>query len=249
MYQLAIIIFLTGMQSYRSVLYGLFMASFLLLSCKDTGSKKQTENPVLEPPPTFEGIAHALIYPPVQILPLPGDTTKFKVVMNTVENGIIEEEAQKAELNFDFESALEIGDRQYGFKHLHFHSPGSHLLEGVSFPMEFHVVTQPVNGGKPGEYLVIATLFKIGTENPFIREILLQASDLGRSKSETLLAILKGGQAMVNKTNLDMEGFYHYTGFLASEPYSKSVQWYIAHRIFEVSAQQIEQIKALQEQE
>lgn len=237
------------MQWYRSVLYGLFTASFLLFSCKDAGSKKRSENPEVEPPPIFKGISHALIYRPVQILPLAGDTTKFKVVMNTVKNGMIEEEGQKAELNFDFESSLEIGDRQYGFKHLHFHSPGTHLLEGISFPMEFHVVTQPVNGGKPEEYLIIATLFKIGAENPFIREILIQASELGRSKSETLLGILKGGQAMVNKTNLDMEGFYHYTGFLASDPYSKSVQWYIAHRIFEVSAQQIEQIKALQEQE
>jgi len=237
------------MLSHRSCIYSFFIAIFLLFSCKDTGSKKRPETPEVEPPPIFEGITHSLINPPVQILPVPGDTAKFKVVMNTLKNGMIEEEGLKAELNFDFESALEIENRQYGFKHLHFHSPGTHLLEGISFPMEFHVVTTPVNGGKPAEYLVIATLFKIGEENPFIREILIQASDLGRSKTETLLGILKGGQAMVNKTNLDMEGFYHYTGFLASEPYSKSVQWYIAHRIFEVSAQQIEQIKALQEQE
>jgi carbonic anhydrase len=225
------------------------MASLLLFSCKDAVKTKTPGNQVTEPPPVYEGIAHALINPPVQILPLPADSAKFKVVMKTFENGVVEEEGQKAELNFDFESALEIEDRLYGFKHLHFHSPGTHLLEGISFPMEFHVVTQPVDDKKTEEYLVIATLFKIGEENPFIREILIQSSDLGRSKSETLIGILKGGQAMVNKTNLDMEGFYHYTGYLASAPYSKTVQWYVAHRIFEVSAEQIEQIKALQEQE
>ncbi|MEN8787990.1 MAG: carbonic anhydrase family protein [Flavobacteriaceae bacterium] len=225
------------------------MASFLLFSCKDANTKKMPETQVMEPPPVFEGITHALINPPVQVLPLPADSAKFKVVMKTLDNAVIEEEGQKAELNFDFESALEIDGRQYRFQHLHFHSPSTHLLEGISFPMEFHVVTQPVDNKETEEYLVIATMFKIGEENPFIREILIQSSDLGRSKSETLLGILKGGQAMINKTNLDMEGFYHYTGFLASEPYSKSVQWYIAHRIFEVSAQQIEQIKALREQE
>ncbi len=207
------------------------------------------ESQVMEPPPVFEGIAHALINPPVQILPLPADSTKFKVVMNTFENTTVEEEGRKADLNFDFESALEIEGRQYRFKHLHFHSPGPHLLEGISFPMEFHVVTEPADRNTGGEYLVISTLFKIGEENPFIRELMIQSSDLGHSKSETLLGILKGGQAMVNKTNLDMEGFYHYTGFLASEPFTKTVEWYIAHRIFEVSAEQIEQIKALQEQE
>ena len=236
------------MQSYRSVLCCLFTVSFLLVSCKDSKTKKLPENQPTGPPPIFEGMEHALINPPVQILPIAGDSTKFKVVINNIVNGQVEEEGVETQLNFDFETAMVIEGRQYRFKHLHFHSPGPHLLEGISFPMEFHVVTEPVDN-KGGEYLVIVTHFKIGEENPFIQELLIQSSDLGRSKTETLIGILKGGQAMVNKTNLDMKGFYHYTGSLASEPYSKSVEWYIAHRIFEVSAQQINQIRALQEQE
>lgn len=238
------------MQSFRCILFCCLAASILLFSCKEKQEKKPADVEVVVPPPVIEGIPHALIRPPVQILPSTADSTKFKAILRTAENDIqLEADGRIAQLDFDFENSLVIDGRQFGFRHLHFHSPGLHLLEGISFPMEFHVITQPTDENSSEEYLVIATLFKIGEENPFIREILNQSAEPGMSGPETLLGILKGGQAMVNKTNLDMGGFYHYTGFLASKPYSESVDWYITRKIFEVSAEQIEQIKTLQEQE
>lgn len=55
---------------------------------------------------------------------------------------------------------------------MHFHTPSEHLIDGMTFPMELHIVNQvpPVNQGDTPHYLVIAALFKMGKENKFISE-------------------------------------------------------------------------------
>ncbi|MGI9547980.1 MAG: carbonic anhydrase family protein [Flavobacteriaceae bacterium] len=235
----------------RFVLSVFLIALLMLCACKEVGKTNEaaSQTPYMEPL-VLQGMEHGLILPPINILPVSGDTVSYRIQLRPGEDGkLLERMGKKEEISFESTPSLMVKGRQYAFRHLHFHTPGHHLIEGIQFPMEFHVVTQPIDKGIGSEeYLVIATLFKIGEENQFIDEILKLSSEMGKSKEETELNILLGGQSMVIKTNLDMEGYYHYTGPLATKPFGDTVQWYVAHRIFEISPEQFERIKNLQAQ-
>ena len=89
-----------------------------------------------------------------------------------------------------------------------------------------------------------AELSKLGGQfNPFIDELLQKPLNFSGPEQESQLHILMGGRAMVSKTNDNLNGFYHYIGPLATKPFSYSVRWYIARKVFEISEVQLEKIK------
>ena len=76
------------------------------------------------------------------------------------------------ELEFKEGSTCAVNGKNYMSRQFHFHTPSEHLIDGVTFPMEMHIVNilaDSVSANKPS-YLVLAVLFKIGTENKFIKE-------------------------------------------------------------------------------
>ena len=153
------------------------------------------------------------------------------------------------ELKFGPESPILISGSPVDFKQIHFHTPSYHLIEGREYPVEFHVITVPQESGSNPAYLIISILFDIGEHNQFIGELLQKSADKGSTVQQEQFNILLGGRAMVNKTNDNLDGFYHYIGPLATEPYTNSVQWYIARRVFEISPEQLEIIKKMKLQE
>jgi carbonic anhydrase len=108
---------------------------------------------------------------------------------------------------------------EYEVKQMHFHTPSEHLIDGMTFPMELHIVNQvpPVNQGDTPHYLVIAALFKMGKENKFISDFLNMPPN-----------------------------FYHYQGSLTTAPYTESVNWFVLKRIIEASPEQIRAINKIE---
>jgi len=51
----------------------------------------------------------------------------------------------------------------YIFKQIHFHTPSEHLIDGMAFPMEMHIVTNIPDKDENdlSRYLVIGLLFKM----------------------------------------------------------------------------------------
>ena len=65
------------------------------------------------------------------------------------------------QLDFNQGSTINVGGITYTFKQMHFHTPSEHLIDGVTFPMELHIVSATENSASPN-YLVIACFIQDG---------------------------------------------------------------------------------------
>jgi carbonic anhydrase len=128
---------------------------------------------------------------------------------------------------------------------MHFHTPSEHQLDGMTFPMEMHIVNA-AEDGETGvtEYLVISILFKMGEENKFISDF----HDLIPEEEHSVHNIQTGrirlsDLLMVTRKDKSEEGLYFYKGSLTTPPYTESVNWYIDKHIYEASPEQIQTLK------
>ena len=86
----------------------------------------------------------------------------------------IENLGHTIQVDFKDGSTAMAAGRTYLTKQFHFHTPSEHLIDGVTYPMEMHIVNilKDSNTAHTSSYLVIALLFKMGRENKFIKEFL-----------------------------------------------------------------------------
>ena len=199
---------------------------------------------------------HGLIQSPINIRSFTEETTNtheitihFQDKINAVENL-----GHTVQLDFEEGSTISYEGLEYGFKQMHFHTPSEHLIDGITFPMEMHIVTSIAKNGTP-RYLVIGILFKEGQANKFIDEFLTLIP-----KTEHSLTPLKEGIVELNDLfstpGVDDGGdfyklhragnFYHYQGSLTTPPYTETVQWFIYKYIIEASPEQIEAISTIE---
>jgi carbonic anhydrase len=140
-----------------------------------------------------------------------------------------------------------VNGKSYELKQLHFHTPSEHLIDGMTFPMEMHIVSKLNDSIKDegSTYTVLGILFKIGRENKFLKEFL---NSIPREEGKDTL-----DQVNVKLTDLFNELskgerliYYRYQGSLTTPPYTESVNWLISKRIFEASEEQIATIEKLE---
>jgi carbonic anhydrase len=144
------------------------------------------------------------------------------------------------EFDYDAGSSIEIDGVTYDFKQLHFHTPSEHLIDGVTYAMEIHMVhTQRKD---PSQFLVIAALFKEGPAHPFLTKLLKKIPE-------------KKGEEVVLKQSIDVRelfdkkansGYFQYRGSLTTPPYSETVLWIISKYIKTASAEQIKTVNRLE---
>jgi len=73
------------------------------------------------------------------------------------------------ELEFKQGSKCTVNGKDYTSKQFHFHTPSEHLVDGMTFPMEMHIVNVMPDSANKNSFVVVAVLFKIGAENKFIK--------------------------------------------------------------------------------
>ncbi len=154
----------------------------------------------------------------------------------------VENLVHTVQLDFKPGSTLKIGEDIYDFKQMHFHTPSEHLIDGVTFPMELHIVAISKQHTVP-HYLVIAILFKMGKENVFINEFL---DAIPYTEGKTLLngkKIIKLNELLISS---DLKHHYHYKGSLTTPPYTETVSWVVLKKIFEASPEQIKTINVIE---
>lgn len=198
---------------------------------------------------TLPGLDHGFEQSPINIISTTNEGGKhqitlfFKDEVNKIENL-----GHTVQLDFQEGSSIVQDDTTFNFKQCHFHTPSEHLIDGMTFPMEMHIVNIMPNEDKSAtpQYLVIGVLFKEGKENPFINNFLAAIP-----KEEHQSVDVKAGT--VKLTDLfgaipkEIQGnYYNYRGSLTTPPYTESVRWYIAKHIFEASAAQIEAINKIE---
>lgn len=152
------------------------------------------------------------------------------------------------ELDFKDGSTCIVNGKEYACRQLHFHTPSEHLVDGITFPMEMHIVNilrDSVNVNKPS-YLVLAVLFKIGAENKFIKEFLNKVPNEEGKKNRLQTGEVRLDDLFSQFTGSDIKSYYTYKGSLTTPPFTESVQWVILKHIVEASEAQIITIEKME---
>ncbi len=193
------------------------------------------------------GLDHGLIQSPINILTKTVEhvdsrtiTVRYKDEVDAVANL-----GHTIQLHFAEGSTIMAHGKIFHFKQMHFHTPSEHQLDGMTYPMEMHIVNaaEDEENGKT-EYLVVSILFKMGDENKFISDF----HDLIPEEEHSVHNIQTGrvrlsDLLMVPRKDKSEEGLYFYKGSLTTPPYTESVNWYIDKHIYEASPEQIRAIK------
>ena len=134
----------------------------------------------------------------------------------------------------------------YNAKQFHFHTPSEHLIDGMTFPMEMHIVNvyKDSTSDKQTRYLVIALLFKMGRENKFLREF-LNAIPAEEEKDSLPNGTVKL-EDLLNMIPKNDQGYYSYKGSLTTAPYAETVDWIVKKYILEASPEQIYTIEKME---
>ena len=152
------------------------------------------------------------------------------------------------ELEFKEGSTCKVNGKVYVCKQFHFHTPSEHLIDGITFPMEMHIVntlSDSVNVNKTS-YLVLTVLFKIGAENKFIKEFLNKIPNEEGEANTLQAGDVKLDDLFSQFTANDIKSYYTYQGSLTTPPFIESVQWVILKHIVEASEEQIMTIEKME---
>ncbi len=193
---------------------------------------------------------HGLIQSPINIRSFREVTTNTHAIIFHYKDRInaVENLGHTVQLDFSEGSTVSYEGLEYDFKQMHFHTPSEHLIDGMTFPMEMHIVTSIPAKDKNStpRYLVIGILFKEGQANKFINEFLNLIP-----KTEHSMVALKEGSVklddLFSSSELhDIGNFYHYQGSLTTPPYTETVQWFVFKPIVQASPEQIKAISAIE---
>jgi carbonic anhydrase len=141
-------------------------------------------------------------------------------------------------VTYDAGSSLEYDGAQFDLVQFHFHTPSEHLLDGVTYPMEMHLVHAEHN--RPEHLLVVGVLFKEGTTNKLLTRLI---EDVPAHAGEHADKDVQLDASTIFKRG---EGYYHYEGSLTTPPYSESVTWLVLDQVHDASAEQIEALNRIE---
>jgi len=152
------------------------------------------------------------------------------------------------QVDFKKGSTCTVNGKDFTSKQLHFHTPSEHLIDGVTFPLEMHIVNVRPDSSNPDKssYVVLSVMLKMGKENKFLKEFL---NDIPGEEGEK--HALQGGEVKIDDllsqfTTGDMKSYYAYNGSLTTPPFTEAVQWLILKHVAEASEEQILKIEKME---
>lgn len=148
------------------------------------------------------------------------------------------------QVKYDEGNTVRYEDKLYDLKQFHFHTPSEHLIDGVTYPMELHIVhTLKQEGSRTPVYLVIGMLFKEGKVNPFLDKFLNAIPDSAGATNHIAGEYIDINELLDQASHLH---YYHYDGSLTTPPYTETVTWLLVKHIFEASPEQIEKLNRIE---
>jgi len=193
------------------------------------------------------GLDHGLLQSPVNILSDETEPGKHQIKFGEADE--VEEVANlgtTVELSFGRGITTEFDGKVYELLQLHFHTPAEHLIDGITYPMEMHLVHRgPALGAfDPPVYLVISLLVQMGAANRFFGEFLnvvpTETGEVAKLHDVFLHDAFRPG------FDLENVHYYHYRGSLTTPPYTESVDWLVAKDVIEAAPAQIQRINVLE---
>ena len=131
-------------------------------------------------------------------------------------------------------STLSVGRRTFELKSAHIHSPSEHLVDGVSFAAELHLV----HADAEGQLAVVGQLFTLGEPSAMVQTILDTAPAAGETVSAEVGLNARG------YTPGEL-GYFRYDGSLTTPPCSEPVEWHVLRTPKTISAEQVDDLLAL----
>lgn len=148
------------------------------------------------------------------------------------------------QVNYDAGNTLRYEGKVYDFKQFHFHTPSEHLVDGVTYPMEMHMVhVLKQEAGQTPSYLVIGFLFREGKANPFLDKFINAIPDSTGAINHLASGFIDINDLLAQAKPLH---YYHYDGSLTTPPYTETVNWFVVKRVLEASPAQIEKINSIE---
>ena len=243
-----IVSFLKRGKSCMPMLFSILML-LLTTACETEKNEQvsQQEPEKAEAEYLMPGLKHGLSQSPINILSDQAEQGTHNVTLNfSGKINKLENKGHTVQLDFEPGNTISANGKTYEFIQLHFHTPSEHLIDGMTFPMEMHVVNMRVGQkeGEDPEYLVIAYLFKMGKEEPFMNVFLddMPEEDQTKDVNLNILGDTHSKEEMVE----NLKSFYHYKGSLTTPPYTETVDWYVLSKIFEASPEQIIRINEIE---
>jgi carbonic anhydrase len=196
------------------------------------------------------GLDHGLLQSPINILSFKKETTDKHEVTVYFQDEIkaVKNLGHTVQLDFLEGSTITFNGLSYAFKQVHFHTPSEHLIDGMTFPMEMHIVTD-ISGKDENDlprYLVVGFLFKMGQANPFIDDFLSLIPDTKHTATPLKPGTVRFRDVFPGKEQYNTENFYHYRGSLTTPPYTETVEWFVFKHILEASPEQIAAINVIE---
>ncbi len=157
----------------------------------------------------------------------------------------VKNQGHTVEVEFPAGSFLEYDGTRYELVQLHFHTPSEHQLDGITFPMEMHIVhvRAPRSPTAPPEYLVVGVLFRMGTANAFIDGFLDAVPPEGGRRVDLQPARVFIDELFPGAT---LPAHFHYRGSLTTPPYTETVEWLVLEQHLDASPAQIGRINTLE---
>ena len=222
-----------------------------LLSCLLFAGCASTEQPACNAKTYADaGLDHGLMQSPINILSAQTeDSGRHKITLHFQDEiKAVENLGHTVQLDFEEGSTIEGDGKTYHFKQMHFHTPSEHLIDGMTFPMELHIVNDvpPRNEDNIPHFLVIGVLFKMGRHNPFIAEVLRAIPEKRHAKAELPAKQVRVHDLFTGDLDEELNNFYHYKGSLTTPPYTESVNWFVLKHIIEASPEQIRIINEIE---
>ena len=140
------------------------------------------------------------------------------------------------QVNYDRNSSISIGNRQYELIQFHFHHPSEEEIEGRTYDMVLHLVHRD-QGGK---LAVVAVLLTKGRGNTTLQKLWKHLPE--EKEKETLIHGVEINAADLLPAD---RGYYSFPGSLTTPPCTEGVSWFVLKTPTEVSSAEIMQFGAL----
>ena len=146
----------------------------------------------------------------------------------------VRNDGKAVHLDYPPGNTMYVGRKTLTLKSAHMHSPSEHLVDGVSFAAELHMIHEDADGN----LAVVGQLFRLGEPSPAMQAILDAAPAVGETVSEGVT---------INAASFapDELSYYRYDGSKTTPPCDEPVDWYVMSEPKTISPEQVEQLLEL----
>ncbi|PWT70690.1 MAG: carbonic anhydrase [Bacteroidetes bacterium] len=187
---------------------------------------------------------------PVNLVSLKAEKDQSPAVSMKFTTGIDAAENLGHTIQVDFKagSTSILRGKSFTPKQFHFHTPSEHLVDGITFPMEMHIVNMANDTAQNASprIMVIGILFKMGQENKFLQEFLKDVPDEEGHKNAIQPGAVRLEDLLSQIPPKDQNAYFTYKGSLTTAPFSENVDWVVLKHVLEASPEQIAAIQKLE---